>query len=309
MNRFIWLMRREVWEHKAIWIAPLIVLGCMIVLPLFKQVRLGPLGEIEGLSALVGLSHEALTVMLAMTHTGLTVAMFVVLGIISVFYSLDSLYADRRDRSVLFWKSMPLSDAETVLSKFAVAAVLIPLVALAAAVASHFLVTAAVSLKLSTAGIPAGLLWNAQAFASGIFASLLFAVMAMLWYAPVVGYLMLASAWAPRAPFLWAVLPPAAVWLLERVLLYTEFTGEFIARRLLGPIHVLEVKGGGDGEVKVDPKTDADIREALEKLADHDQTAILSDLFLSAELWIGVAVAGLLIAAAIWLRRYRDETS
>jgi ABC-2 type transport system permease protein len=303
MNRFIWLMRREVWEHKAIWIAPLIVLGCMLAFPMLVQVHLGPFGEIEGLSALKGISHEAQTVMLAMAHTGLTVAMFVVLGIISIFYSLDSLYADRRDRSVLFWKSMPLSDAETVLSKFAVAAVLIPLVAVASAVASHFLVSAAVSLKLSIAGMPAGFLWNAQAFAGGILVSLLFSVMAMLWYAPVVGYLMLASAWAPRAPFLWAVLPPVGVWLLERVLLYTEFTGDFIARRLLGPIRVLEVDGEGD------PKTGADVREALEKLADHDQTAILSELFLSAELWIGVAVAGLLIAAAIWLRRYRDETS
>ena len=41
------------------------------------------------------------------------------MGIVGFFYCIDSLYADRRDRCVLFWKSLPLSDAETVLSKFA----------------------------------------------------------------------------------------------------------------------------------------------------------------------------------------------
>jgi ABC-2 type transport system permease protein len=306
MNRFIWLMRREVWEHKAIWIAPLIVLGCLLLVSIFGKVHLGPLGQVqEGVSPFAGVSQETLTAVVTLVYAGLTVAMFAVLGIISFFYSLDALYADRRDRSVLFWKSMPLSDAETVLSKFAVAAVLIPLVALAGAVASHFLVAGAMSVKLAITGMPAAFLWDPQAIFGGIVVSLLFAVMSMLWYAPIVGYLMLASAWAPRAPFLWAVLPPVALWLLERVLLYTHYVGDFIARRIFGPLNLLESRDGGDQ----DPKSEAELREALERLADRDVLANLTEFFQSAELWLGVLAAGLLIAAAMWVRRYRDETS
>ncbi len=307
MNRFIWLVRREVWEHKAIWMAPLIVLGCLLAVSIFGRVHLGPLGQVqEGMSPFKDISQETLTAVVTLVYAGLTVAMFWVLGIISFFYSLDSLYADRRDRSVLFWKSLPLSDAETVLSKFAVAAVLIPLVALVGAVASHFVVAGAMSLKLTLTGLPVAFLWDPRALAGGIVVSLLWCLMEILWYAPLIGYLMLASAWAPRAPFLWAVLPPVAAVVLERVLFYTSYAGDFISYRIFGPLHVLE---GREEGVDEDPKTEAELREALEKLADRDLVANLGDYFTSAELWIGVLVAGLLIAAAMWVRRYRDETS
>ena len=45
MNRFIWLVRREVWEHKAIWVAPAIVIGCLVLLVLTGNVHLGPIGD------------------------------------------------------------------------------------------------------------------------------------------------------------------------------------------------------------------------------------------------------------------------
>ncbi len=51
---------------------------------------------------------------------------------------------------------------------------------------------------------------------------------ATLWYAPIVAYLMLASAWAPRSPFLWAVLPPVALVVMEGVLFRTDYVGDFI---------------------------------------------------------------------------------
>ena len=64
-----------------------------------------------------------------LAYAMVTAIIFLVMGTVGFFYCIDALYADRADRSVLFWKSLPLSDAETVLSKFATAAVLIPLVA------------------------------------------------------------------------------------------------------------------------------------------------------------------------------------
>ena len=228
MNRFIWLVRREVWEHKAIWIAPLIVLGCLLLAAITGNVHLGPIGAMDEHTAFGNFPPDTQLALLLIVYAGLAFVVFMVMGIVSFFYSLDSLYADRRDRSVLFWKSLPLSDAETVLSKFTVAAVVIPLVAFAGAVLAQFVIAAGGSVKLAVAGHAAGVMWNPRAIAAGMGISIVWSVTAMLWYAPVVAYLMLASAWAPKGPFLWAVLPPAALLMLEKVLFYTSYVGAFL---------------------------------------------------------------------------------
>ena len=132
MNRFLWLVRREVWEHKAIWVAPSIVIGCLLLLILTGNVHLGPFSGSGGADMFDKVPRDTQLKLLSIVYAGLALVVFMVMGIVAFFYSIDALYADRRDRSVLFWKSLPLSDLETVLSKFATAIVVIPLVALAA---------------------------------------------------------------------------------------------------------------------------------------------------------------------------------
>ena len=129
MNRFIWLVRRELWEHKAIWVAPMIVLACLLLAVITGNVHLGPIGAMDASTPFGNMPQETQVKLLMIAYAGLALVVYMVMGIVAFFYALDSLYADRRDRSVLFWKSLPLSDAETVLSKFTVAAVVIPLVA------------------------------------------------------------------------------------------------------------------------------------------------------------------------------------
>ena len=118
MNRFIWLVRRELWEHKAIWIAPAVVLGCILVLMLTGKSHIGPSATMAKMRCR-RLRRAKDSQDPDYVYAALALPLFLVMGIIAFFYALDSLYADRRDRSVLFWKSLPLSDAETVLSKFA----------------------------------------------------------------------------------------------------------------------------------------------------------------------------------------------
>lgn len=305
MSRFFWLVRREIWEHKAIWVAPLIVLGCLVLFTVTGNVHLGPIGTVEPDARFGDFTPEVQARVLMIAYAGLALVMDMVLGIVAFFYALDSLYADRRDRSVLFWKSLPLSDAETVLAKFTVAAIVIPVVALVGAVLAQFVLAAGGSAKLALSGLSAAVMWNPQALLGGIAGAVLWCLAAMLWYAPVIGYLMLASAWAPKGPFLWAVVPPAAIVLLERVLLYSSHAGDFIANRLFGVYRLMQPGGGPE----VDPKSDAEVGDALRKLTEYDFLAGVRDFFTSAELWLGVLVAGLLVAAAIWLRRYRDETA
>jgi ABC-2 type transport system permease protein len=299
MSRFLWLIRREVWEHKAIWVAPAIVIGCLVLLILTENVHLGPIGELDGETAFSNALPELQVKLLVLTYAGLALVMDMVLGIVAFFYALDSLYSDRRDRSVLFWKSLPLSDFETVLSKFVVAAILIPLVALAASVVAQLVVAAGGSARLALAGLPGGLMWQPEALVGGFSVAFLWCVTAILWYAPIVGYLMLASAWAPRGPFLWAVLPAVGLWIGERVIVGSTYVGDFITDRLFGLYRVLGSRNGAD----------LDQAEGLEAVRNLDLTGSLRDFYAAPELWAGVLAAALLLLGAMWVRRYRDETS
>lgn len=302
MNRFFWLIRREVWEHKAIWIAPSVVIACLVLLVITGNVHLGPIGTMEGHATFGAFPPDVQQKLLLIAYAGLALVVDMVMGIIAFFYALDSLYADRRDRSVLFWKSLPLSDSETVLSKFAVAAVVIPLVSLLGAFAAQFVVATGGSAKLAMSGLSAGIMWQPEAIFGGMTIAFLWCVTAILWYAPVIAYLMLASAWAPKGPFLWAVLPPVAILLLERVVLYSQYVSDFIAGRLFGLYKLLgRREDGGASEA-------ADASE-ITKLSNIDMVGSLKEFYSSPDLWLGVVAAGLLLAAAMWVRRYRDETS
>ena len=298
MSRFFWLIRREIWEHKAIWVAPLIVLACLLLAVFTGNVHLGPIGAMDTSTPFGALPPEKQVTLLLVVYAGLALVVDMVMGVIAFFYALDSLYADRRDRSVLFWKSLPLSDAETVLSKFTIAVVVIPVVTLIGSLLAQLIVAGGGAVRLEMAGIPGGIMWQPEALLGGAMVAVLWCITAILWYAPVIAYLMLASAWAPKGPFLWAVLPPVAVSVLELVLLRTTHVEGFFTDRLFGLYRLLsqgEQAGGGGSDVI--------------RLSDIDLAGSLTDFYASAELWLGVVVAGLLLAATMWVRRYRDETS
>lgn len=304
MNRFFWLLRREMWEHKAIWITPAIMIGCLLVLLLMTS--RAHLGDLEVGTSFDALSAEAQITLHRFAYSIVTALVFWVMGVIAFFYCIDTLYSDRIDRSILFWKSLPLSDAETVLSKFATATVVIPVVALVAALAAQLLIGGGLMAKLAMSGHAAGLWWHPSSLAGGAIAALVATSAAVLWYAPLVAYLMLASAWAPKAPFLWAVLPPVAAGVLEAVVVQTHYVRDFLVERVFGMFRILEVdRAEGEG-------TDTDIQglgQLAEKLGEFDLATHAQRFFSLPELWLGLVAAALLLAAAMWVRRYREETT
>ena len=339
MNRFVWLVRRELWEHRAIWIAPAVVLALLALAAATGNVNLGDIsvdtsGKVSEMSAdereklrleiekefgdraddamerleqgeggtmLTLLPQEKRVALVAVVYSMLGVLMFIVLGFIAFFYALDALYADRRDRSVLFWKSLPLSDAETVLAKFATAAVVIPLVALCATLLAQLVVATGGSIKLALAGDAAGLMWNPEALLAGVSSAVLIAVISVLWYSPLVAYLLLASAWAPKAPFLWAILPPVAGMLIERIAIGTRHLDSLLAWRVFGPFKAL----GGDGSdtpgIVIDSGNLPGTATALVER--------LVDFIASSGMIVGLVVGAAMLGAAISLRRYRDENT
>lgn len=288
-NNSTWLVRREFWENRAIWLIPALFGGLILLVALFGQVSIPQLTS----------SQEA-RVAAAAFLGAIGIAFFAVMSVYSTWYLLDCLYTDRRDRSILFWKSLPISDATTVLIKLLVGMIIIPLVYFAAADATALL--AAFILSIRARAAIGSSLWNGEVWFQMQVLWVYLVVTAALWYLPIAGWLMLVSAWAKRAAMLWAILPPLLLYILERMFFGTKTVGHIIARRVMGlpmvaikdPTHVW-THGGG-----VMDNADATATTVWQLINP-------SGFFSSAETWIGVAIGVVLIVGAIQLRMRRSE--
>ncbi len=291
MNNSTWLIRREFWENRAIWMIPAVFGGLLLLAALFGQVSIPRLTSPQE-------SEEAADFFLVAVG-----AMFyLVMGVYSTWYLLDCLYTDRRDRSILFWKSLPISDATTVLCKLLVGMIIVPLVYFAAADATALIAAFILSIR-ARASIGSSL-WNGDVWWQVQVLWMYAIVPTAVWYLPVAGWLMLVSAYAKRAVMLWAVLPPLLLYILERVFFGTHTVGHVIARRLtalpfvsfngLGPNYIWTHEGGV-------------VDNAGSPLPSVWHLINPSGFFTSAETWIGVVVGIALIVAAIQLRMRRSE--
>jgi ABC-2 type transport system permease protein len=288
MNTSTWLIRREFWENRAIWMIPAIFGALLILGALFGQVSLPKLTTPEQM-------YEA-----AAAYQVIVGAMFyVVMSVYATWYLLDCLYADRRDRSILFWKSLPISDAKTVLSKLLVAMVLVPLVYFAAADATALISAFILSIR-ARASIGSAL-WQPDVWWQIQVLWVYCIVTTALWYLPIAGWLMLVSAWAKRAVMLWAVLPPLVAYILERAIFGTYVIGHTLAVRFAGLPYVAF---NGAKHVWTEGKGVVD-NEGVPVTVWHLINP--SGFFTSAETWIGAAVGIALIVGAIQLRTRRTE--
>lgn len=214
----IWSVRREVWENRSIYLAPLIV-GFFIALSSIAATFGGLNSPVSRFASHVDIAGGAIM--------GTTL-------IVAIFYCLDALYGERRDRSVLFWKSMPVSDAEAVLSKMFVPMVILPIVTFFITLATQFAMLLLSSAVLAMKGESAAPLWHLPW--GQMTAGLLYHLVTVhsLYYAPIFGWLLLVSAWAKRLPFLWAFLPPAAIGIIEKFVFNTTHVGNMLGSRISG---------------------------------------------------------------------------
>src|SRR5207253_33643 len=151
---------------------------------------------------------------------------------VGFFYCLDAFYGERRDRSILFWKSLPVSDLTTVLSKAWVPLLILPAVAFAVIVVTQFIMLLISSAVLLSSGL-AGTTWaNFNLLQQSVILIYSLIVIA-LWHAPVYGWALLVSGIARRATFLWAVLPPLAISAFEKITFNTSYFASMLKNRLL----------------------------------------------------------------------------
>jgi ABC-2 type transport system permease protein len=203
---------------------------------------------------------------------------------VGVFYSLDALYGERRDRSILFWKSLPVSDVITVLSKLTIPLVILPAVSFVISLATQFIMLALSSVILLGSGVNIAAPFTEVSFIQ-VSLVLLYHIVTVhgLWYVPIYGWLLMVSAWAPRAPFIWAFVPPFVVAVVEKVALNTSHFAELLQERLGGPGGAMD-----NNHTK-----------------DYMATLIPHHFFGTPGLWTGFALAAVFLFVAVRLRRYR----
>lgn len=276
-----WSIRRELWENRSLYIAPLVVAAVFMF---------------GFLISTIGMPHRRRnTITLDEMHQRAaiqqpydTAAMMIILTvfIVGVFYSLDALHGERRDRSILFWKSLPVSDRTTVLSKAGIPLVVLPLLSFALIVTMQLVMLMWSTLILLPSGL-AGTTWTHFNLVEQSLILLYGLISIVLWHAPLYAWFLMISAWARRATFLWAVLPPLVLAAFEAVAFHSAYVGRFLRYRLIGGFglafetlpHGVRVK-----PPQMTPET----------------------FFTTPGLWFGLLFAAAFLVVTIKLRRYRE---
>jgi ABC-2 type transport system permease protein len=279
---FYWSIRREVWENRSLYIVPLIVAAVQAFG--FAITTIGLAGRRRAV-LLLDAAHQRAAIE---QPYDLTAAMMIfTVFIVGVFYCLDALHGERRDRSILFWKSLPVSDLTTVLSKATIPLVILPLIAFAIIVCVHLVMVLETGVVLIADGMSPATTWVVPFFQNWLV--LLYALVALaLWHAPIYGWLLLVSGWVRRATVLWAVLPLLAIGIFERITFGTSYFGTFVKDRLMGfGPNAFNFRGQST--------------PCINSLAQLTPGRYLS----TPGLWIGLALAVAFLALTIRLRRYR----
>jgi len=299
-SKMVMLIQREVWENRSFWIAPLVMAAVILFAAAFGGIHVGDgdeffIGTRDGAPATptIDPGQGKLLAIYTATISGFTFAQLFTLGIVVFFYLLDSLLAERKDRSILFWKSMPISDAQVVSSKVITALVLAPIFVLLVSAVTQLAFGLIWSLRDTS--FPADMLipWDGSVWlqVQAGFAALVPAM--IVWYLPIAGYLLLVSVWARKNAFLWAVLPWAFAMLVENLITHTNHFGEFLGRRFAGVFEVMDFERMGN----------SDGAPTLGSFLEH-----VGRVFVHPETWVSVVVAAAMFVAVVRIRRYRDDS-
>lgn len=302
------LVRREFWENRSLWIVPAVVVGLFLCTGLIKIIMIltghGVAGDDPDFAFsgpdMANAEPSDIAALLRVSPLFLGMPFNLVMLIVVFFYMLDSLYADRRDRSVLFWRSMPVSDTRTVLAKLFTGMFAATAITLCAVVATQ-LITIVLSLLSGGTLVqhPWLLLTHPVALVEGWLLLAYALVCQSLWFLPFYGWWMLASAWAKKAPLLWAVLPPVMLIVMEAIVFRSHHFANMIGHHTVDwlgyAFDVSPFKGG-----------DENARDLILS-GDFFSAGSVVHYLTSAELWIGTILGAAFIYGATYLRRVRSE--
>lgn len=315
MKRLLALIHREFWENKgALRTTPLIIGGIYIVFLLMSIFTTAHFdNELYTFREAVRLLAEQPAEFRA-THgqevmLGSSVFFTIVLAFVVFFYLLGALYDDRKDRSILFWKSLPASDTLTVLSKLLVAMVVAPLIFWVVFILTQVVMAVIASLMVISVGEnPWTLFLSVVNPLKAWFLLLVSYLASSIWFLPIYGWLLLVSSFAPRIPLLFAVLPPVVFAILQ---IWIDFLRTFtLNSNLFGVIGEWVANSPAILSVGVrDGRGMLSLGAPLNKDFDHAVTvANIFDRLFSVQMLAGLVIAAVFLAGALWMRHRATDS-
>lgn len=316
MNRLMALVKREFWENKgAFRTTPLVIGGIFLAAMLMFLITFNHFdNEFQSLKELlrfIAQQDAGLRARFLYESTlEMSVIFSMVLAFVVFFYLLGSLYDDRKDRSILFWKSLPASDTLTLGSKLLSAMIVAPVIFWIVYVITHIVIMLLFSVAIMMLGENPWTLFLGLGNPFKAWSMVLLSYFAQsIWALPLYGWLMLVSAFAPRIPLLFAVLPPVVLGVLE---LWIDFLHTFtLSDNLFGlfghwfansPLIMSADSHGNDN-------FGAALGIPLTSDFDHQVTvANIFDRLFSSDMLIGLVIAAVFLAGTLWLRRRATES-
>jgi ABC-2 type transport system permease protein len=315
MNRLMALVRREFWENKgAFRTTPLVIGGIFLAAMVMFLVTFNQFdNEFQSLKELLRfLAQQDVDVRDRILHAAnleISAIFSTVLAFVVFFYLLGSLYDDRKDRSILFWKSLPASDTLTLASKLLAAMVVAPFIFWVVYVITHIVIMALFAVVVMVLGENPWTLFLSLGSPFKAWSLVLLSYFAQsIWALPLYGWLMLVSSFAPRIPLLFAILPPVVLGVLE---LWIDFLKTFTLNdNLFGlfghwfansPI----IMSADENEDNIGAALGIPITSDF----DHQVTvANMFDRLFSTDMLIGLAIAAVFLGAALWFRHRATES-
>lgn len=310
MSKLKALLTREVIEHRIGMIAaPAIIMTLMTALTIgtlafgLGHLNLGggaPFSDLGDMLDKIAESDPLMRKGIVVTFlSAISMPALMILPIVMFFILLGALYEERRDRSFLFWKSMPVSDTVEVLVKLAAAMLLAPLAFLLVGVAFQIVILLLVSIIGGIQGGPVASVWQLDAILLNWLHSPFYLLVWGLWALPVYAWVLLAGSFAPRAPFMFAVVPPVALIVIEEVLLDSQHFARWIGQHITGfPLMQAMTESVG-----LEGVGDTDVPDFMQFMASPDFGALFES-FSHGDFWLGIAIAAVFTYGAVWFRRY-----
>jgi ABC-2 type transport system permease protein len=280
---FHWSVRREIWENRTTWMVPLAVAALVLFSNFVRMFHLS-----RRMSALALLDAEKQRAGVMMPFSMAASVLLLTGFLLAMFYCVEALHGERRDRSILFWKSMPVSDRTTVLSKAFIPFVFLPLYCCVLALLVQFCILMMSTLALLGDRAGLALLWTRQPLIQMTFVMFYGVTAHVLWFAPIYGWLLVVSAWARRMPLLWAILPFFTLGVLERMTMGTTYVGSLLKYRVVGAMSEAFATGAA--------------MKPVSRLMQLDPIRFLC----SSGLWLGLLFAAVCLVIAVRLRRDRE---
>jgi len=279
---FLWSIRRELWEYRSIYVAPLIVVALVLI-----GFLVGSAHHIRKVREAMSLDPMQLHKVIESPYNSSAMFLMGIAFLVSLFYCIEAMQGERRDRSILFWKSLPLSDLTVVLSKMSIPLILLPVIAVVLTVVTHLVMLVLNAMIFQASGIGTAVLWDHLSL-TPMWTMMAYHMLILhgLWFAPFYAWLLLISAWARRAALLWAVLPLAAIGVVEKIAFNTTHFANWMMYRF----------GGAPGAGAYPGN----------EMATHDWMHLsLGQVLFNPSLWCGLIVAAIFLFVAARIRRNR----